>query len=180
MLYNLRLICSEVDDFLMEITIDGNDTFLTLHQFLQSELGYDPLQMASFFTTDQSWQKETEITLIDMGDNENPDLVVMDKACIEDYIQSARQRMLYVFDFFSERAFFIEVSGIEDGKLDEPILIKRQGVAPEQIVMAGDSDNFSDEFEAEEELDDFFKNHDEFETGSDFDDLGLDIYREEY
>jgi hypothetical protein len=182
MLYKLRIICSEVDDFIMEVTVDGNDTFLTLHQFLQNELGYDPSQMASFFTTDHAWQKETEITLMDMGDNENPNLVVMDKAAIEDYIETSKQRLLYVFDFFSERAFFIEVCDITDGKMDEPILELRQGIAPEQIELSKilDGDVFEDEFEAEEEMDEFFRNHDEFEDESDLEDLGLDIYREDY
>jgi hypothetical protein len=182
MIYNIRLISGEVDDFLMDISVDGADTFLTLHQFIQAELGYDPAQMASFFTTDQHWQKETEITLLDMGDTENPDLVVMEKAAIADYIQSVRQRLLYVFDLFSERAFFMEVSGMKEGMMDEPECNFRQGEPPVQIELGsllGD-DAFNDEFEAEEELDEFFSHHEDFDNESDFENLGLDIYNEEF
>lgn len=183
MIYKFRLISSEVDDFVMEISVDSTDTFLTLHQFIQEKLGYDPSQMASFFTTDHQWNKETEITLLDMMDTENPDIVMMEKAMIADYIQSVKQRLLYVFDFFNERAFFMEVSGFEEGMLDDPICDKLTGTPPVQIEMdgmMGDDTSLNDEFETEEELDDFFSNHDSFEDESDFEDLGLDIYKDEY
>jgi hypothetical protein len=182
MIYKFRVISNEIDDFVREIAIDGNQTFLAFHQFIQKELAYDPSQMASFFTTDHDWQKETEITLIDMMDGDNPDLVVMENAAITDYMQSNKQRLLYVFDFFAERAFFIELFDIEDGELSLPSLFLSQGNPPEQIMpdLMVDDGSFDDEFDAEEELDDYFSNQDEFDEDMDFDNIDNGNFRDDY
>jgi len=182
MIYKFRVISSEVDDFIREIAVDGSHTFLNLHQFIQKDLNFDSSQMASFFTTDQDWQKETEITLIDMMDGENPDLVVMEHAPIADFMQSNKQRLLYVFDFFAERAFFIELFDIEDNTLTEPILLTSEGTPPEQILpeLMLDDAAFDDEFETEEELDDYFSNQDDFEEDMDFDNIDSGSFRDDY
>ncbi len=66
MIFLFRIISDEDQDFYRDLVIDGSDTFLDFHQVLQENLGYDPTQLASFFITNQHWEKEHEITLIDM------------------------------------------------------------------------------------------------------------------
>ena len=107
MVYKFRIISDEEKDFARELLIHKNSTFLDFHHCLQDDLGYDPKQLASFFITNSSWEKKTQITLIDMMDDENEDVTTMDQAKIGDYVTKVGGRMLYVFDFFSERSFFI-------------------------------------------------------------------------
>ena len=51
---------------LYEVITSGNATFLDLHVFIQQLLHFDEGQMASFFITDDDWQKNKEITLFDI------------------------------------------------------------------------------------------------------------------
>lgn len=133
MIIYLKLLSHEKEDFVKEIAIDDNMTFAALHDFIQELLRYDATQMASFFTTDKDWNKEVEITLFDMTDGESKNLRTMNDTLITEYLHEVGQRMLYVFDFFSERAFFIEIVQTADGTLKKPMCYRNEGATPEQI-----------------------------------------------
>ncbi len=162
MIYNFRIISDEEKEFIRDLEISGTATFLDFHEAIQKELNYDSSQLASFFLTDEGWEKELEITLIDMmSDSEQPGIIMKD-AVIQDYISTARERMLYVFDFFSERAFFIECMEIktEDKNVQYPHISFRLGDPPTQIELG--LENLSDEDE-DVYLNDFFSNEDQDE-----------------
>jgi hypothetical protein len=160
MIYSIRILSGEADDFLLDIAIDGSLTFLTLHQFIQEKLNFDPMQLASFFITDREWNKETEITLVDMMVEGQYEIHVMDKTLIEYFVSENKQRMLYIFDLFAERAFFMEVFNIADGENLNPSVLNQTGLPPKQIaldLMDMSAANFDDEFEMEEELDEYYQ-----------------------
>lgn len=155
MIIYLRILSHEVEDFVKEVAIDDTFTFADLHNCIQEILAYDATQMASFFTTDKEWNKEIEITLLDMADSGSEYLKVMQETLISDFLFEEGQRLLYVYDFFSERAFFMEVIQIADGKLDKPNCYRSEGEAPKQIMIGDLSgemksssyDEFEDEFD---------------------------------
>ena len=86
----------------------GKDALLELHQALQKDLGYDANQLASFFITNEMWEKQKEITLIDMMQDPKLGTTTMDQVTLEEFLTEINHRMIYVYDFFAERAFFIE------------------------------------------------------------------------
>lgn len=135
MIIYLRLLSDEAENFVKEIAIDDNQTFADLHNFIQELLNYDATQMASFFTTDKDWNKEMEITLFDMTDSESETLRVMQETLLSEFISKVGQRVLYVFDFFSERVFFMEVIQLADGTLAKPHCYRNDGEAPKQIMI---------------------------------------------
>ena len=67
MVYRFTIISDEVDDFIREIQIDSEATFYELHEAILKAAKYNNDQMTSFFTCDEDWEKEQEITLEDMG-----------------------------------------------------------------------------------------------------------------
>lgn len=162
MILNLRFLSGEKDDFILDMQIDSRATFAQLHKAIQQQLNYDSSQMASFFVTDSQWNKETEITLVDMVADANTPAITMDWAVIEDHIQDAHQRFLYVFDFFSERCLFVEVMNMNNGALTEPICTQCSGEIPEQIIM-------DQNFEQSEDFSDFDDLYDEMDDLEDFD-----------
>ncbi len=147
MIFQFRIISGENKDFARELLINGEQTFLDFHHALQENLGYDPHQLASFFLTNTSWEKELQITLIDMMDEENETCTTMDCCKIEEHINPEEQRMLYVFDFFSERSFFIEltdvIENIESKQL--PKVTFEHGDPPAQIDLGLDNLSFTEE-----------------------------------
>ncbi|MBN2165872.1 MAG: hypothetical protein JW717_06300 [Marinilabiliaceae bacterium] len=178
--YIFKLISNENDDFVMDLAINSTATFLSIHNFIQNELGYDPMQLASFFITDYEWNKEIEITLFDMMDGTTEDIITMDKAIISNYISSNKQRMLYVFDMFSERAFFMELFDIKKDITQNIQLIQKEGIPPKQIEidlsLPSDSDFGIDQFETEEELDELYRYQDDIENNYDFNEYPEDDY----
>ncbi len=133
MIYKFRIISSEKEDFIREIAINSHATFLELNNCIVAELGYEQSQVTSFFLTDQNWHKELEITIIDMTEDQSSDILVMEKCKLGEYISEKKQRLLYVFDQFAERALFLELFEITDGETDTPLCLRRKGDPPPQF-----------------------------------------------
>lgn len=147
MIYKFRIISDENKTFARELLIESGQTFLDFHKCLQNDLGYDPAQLSSFFLTNAMWEKNLQITLIDMMDEESGDVITMDQAKIGEHLKEQGARMLYVFDFFSERSFFIELTEILDIPESKvlPKVVFSHGDPPLQIDLGLDNLGFSEE-----------------------------------
>ena len=142
MIYRFTIISDEVDDFVREIQIDPEATFFDFHEAILKSVGYANDQMTSFFICDDDWSKNTEITLVEMDTTSEVDNYIMEDTRLEELLEDEHQKLLFVFDYMTERAFFMELREIVPGKdLDAPICSKSVGTPPAQIVSF-------DEFEA--------------------------------
>lgn len=137
MILLFRIISDEDPDFYRDLVAEGTDTFLEFHNTLQKDLEYDPTQLASFFITNKQWEKEHEITLIDMMQEPGVKSYTMEQVTLEEHIRELNQRMIYVFDFFSDRAFFIELIEMSDevSPRETPFIGHRQGDPPQQLAL---------------------------------------------
>ena len=137
MILLFRIISDEDPDFYRDLVAEGTDTFLDFHNTLQKDLEYDPSQLASFFITNKQWEKEHEITLIDMMQEPGVNSYTMEQVTLEEHIRELNQRMIYLFDFFSDRAFFIELIEMADevSPRETPFIGSRQGEPPPQLAL---------------------------------------------
>ncbi|MDR0546127.1 MAG: plasmid pRiA4b ORF-3 family protein [Dysgonamonadaceae bacterium] len=141
MVYRFIIVSDEVDDFRRDITIDSEATFFELHEAILGAAGYTKDQITSFFTCDDDWGKETEITLIDMGGRSDEDNYVMDSTRLSELLDEEKQKLLYVFEPLTERCFFIELREIITGKSqDKPKVTKSLGDPPKQVTHFDDLD----------------------------------------
>ena len=136
MVYKFRIISDEVEDFLREIEIDSEDTFYNLHEAILKSAKYPDDQMTSFFICDDDWEKETEITLEDMGNTSSEeDCYIMKDTVLSELLEDEKQKLIYIFDPLAERVFFIELSEIITGKdLQKAVCIRKEGQAPEHTM----------------------------------------------
>ena len=173
MIYLFRIISDEDQEFCRDLVIEGSDTFLDFHHTLQENLGYDPSQLASFFITNEVWEKQQEITLIDMMQDPNLPVVIMDQVTLDEQITEVSQRMIYLFDFFSDRAFFIELLEKSDqtSSKDTPFIGYAKGEAPPQLLL----DLLMDDSESAPDLDDLDEGMDDLRI----DDLDPDMFDSE-
>jgi hypothetical protein len=109
-------LSDEVDDFRRDITIDSDATFYDLHEAILDSVGYKKDQMTSFFTCDEVWMKEKEITLVEMDTSSEEDSYVMDATRLSSLLDEERQKLVYVFEVLTERVFFMELKEIITGK----------------------------------------------------------------
>ena len=112
MVFKFITLSDEVDDFMREIYIDASATFLDLQNALLDSVGYTKDQMTSFVLCDNEWNKETEITLVEMESASDVDLYVMEKTPLEELLDEEDQRMLFIFDYMTDRCFFLELNAI--------------------------------------------------------------------
>lgn len=178
MIFNFRLVSDEVDNFKREIEIDADDTFLDLRNAICDAVQYDRSEMCSFFLCDDSWEKEKEITLEDMGTDSDEDTYLMDECILSDYLDDEGQKLMFVFDYMTDRAFFLQLKKIITGKsLKDPVCTLSMGKAPDQHI---DMKRFEAEIDAkaakQASIEDFGEdgyNEDEFDPEG-FSDLTFD------
>ncbi len=134
MIFKVTLLSDEVDSFKRVITIDSESTFLDLHHAILDAVGYTKDQPASFFICADDWEKLTEITLIEMDVNSEEDSYIMEETRLSEALEDEKQKFMYVFEYLTERAFFMELSEIIPGKnQDKPLCIKSVGNPPAQV-----------------------------------------------
>jgi hypothetical protein len=135
MVYKFTLLSDEVDNFLRIIALDSEATFFDLHDAILDAVKYQKNQITSFFICSDTWEKGQEVTLMEMESSSEYDNLVMDSTKLEELISDEGQKLIYVFDVFSERVFFMELSEIIPRKnLDKPVCMKSEGIAPIQIM----------------------------------------------
>ncbi len=137
MVFTFRLVGTGKDPFFRDFEISGNQTFFDFHHAIQDELGYDKKQMTSFYLADNKWEKGLEINLFDMSDESHTPVIIMEKTRLCELISEPKQRLLYLFDFFSNRAFYIELIEIKQKVPGRtyPACTARGGAPPEQIII---------------------------------------------
>ena len=173
MVYKFIILSDEADDFRRDILIDSDATFFELHEVILDSVGYAKDQMTSFFICNEDWNKEKEITLVEMDTNSEEDNYIMDSTRLSDLLEEERQKILYVYEYLTDRSFFMELREIITGKLQPRAeCVFREGTAPPQTT----------EFEAlDEKLNVRLSatNHHYDEGFYDEDEFGMDDYDEE-
>lgn len=126
---------SESAEFKRFIHVNTGHTFEDLHQTIQNAANFDQSQLASFFLSDDHWRKLIEISSLDSGQS-TPKMRSMRKTKIYDYVSEIGQRLIYVFDFFNERFFYVELKDkLMKTDLKEPFVAYEKGLAPVQFLI---------------------------------------------
>jgi hypothetical protein len=134
MVFKFILLSDEVHDFMREIHIDPEATFLELHDAILNSVNFSKDQITSFFICNEYWEKEQEITLIEMDTSSEYDNLIMEDTKLEEFISDEGQKLIFVFDYLNERAFFMELLEIIPGKsLDKAVCKAATGVPPLQL-----------------------------------------------
>ena len=125
----------EVPEFKRLIHINPEQTFEDLHRTIQNTANFDHSQLASFFLTDEHWRRKIEICLLDSGSNNRKELS-MRNTKLNEYITTTGQKLVYVFDFFNERLFYLELKEkLMKTDLKEPFVAYEKGHAPAQFLI---------------------------------------------
>ncbi len=134
MIYKFTFSCEEGDqNFRRVFEADADATFLELHEAILKSVNYPDDQMTSFFLCNDSWEKEQEVTLIEMDSNFEYDNMVMNETRLSDLIEEQGQRLIYVFDPMFERYFFGSLKEIMPGAMNGVECVESRGKAPKQI-----------------------------------------------
>lgn len=135
MIFKFTIISDEKDDFLRIIEIDSEASFLDLHNAILESVDFEKNQMTSFFLCNDEWEKEQEITLVEMESSSEYDNLVMEDTILDELLIDEKQKLIFVFDMISDRAFFMELTEMIPGRdIDEAACTTSTGLPPIQIV----------------------------------------------
>jgi len=134
MIYRFAVGSEEAENFKLQIAIDSEDTFLRLRNVILEATGYDKQQMDSFYVCDEDWNKEKEVTYVDMGSDSDEDIWLMEDTRLDELIDEEGQRLKFVFDYMTERNFFIKLKQVIPGKtLHDPLCERKEGTPPKEV-----------------------------------------------
>lgn len=163
MIYRFRVILDNDtdEDIFRDIEIRETDTMEDLHNTITQSFGFDGMEMASFYLSDEQWNQGEEIAMMDMSDAGN-ELRMMSTTIIKDVTHEAATQLIYVYDFMNMWTFFVELAEIVEESVgtDYPNLMFVVGQvpdeAPEKVFEVDDSDdNDYNEFEDDLDVDDY-------------------------
>ncbi len=140
--YKFKIVIEDNEDIYREIEILSGQTFEDFHTCIQEAFAFDAKHAAAFFVSDDYWRKDQEITLrkedIELDADEIKMGVapkkLMSTTKIAKYIDSPRQRFLYVFDPAVKWTFCIELMKIlpDNPKGKYPSVVRTLGKSPKQ------------------------------------------------
>jgi hypothetical protein len=174
------LLDSEKDaEIFRDILIRDTDHFESFYNAIVNAFRFEGDQMASFYVSNDQWDKGHEISLMDMtydDDSVDSPAAVMKNAVIKDFLEEPDQKFILVYDFMRMWIFLIELIGYEKEGPETPQVLMSVGMAPpEDSRSAADNDQLFAGDAVEEEEDEF--GFDEFDDEYGDDDLaGYDEY----
>jgi hypothetical protein len=162
-LYKFRVIIDTEQDVFRDIEIETDATFETLHQSILDAFDFEEGEMASFYMSNDEWEKGLEISLMDLGGADEG--LAMANTTLTEMVSKPGDKILYVYDFLRMWIFYVELMEVKKDKPSTiyPRVALAYGDAPaqdskemEDMFAEGGAD-YSDELEEmdEEEEDEF-------------------------
>ncbi|UKI44485.1 MAG: hypothetical protein L6U16_02690 [Porphyromonadaceae bacterium] len=84
---------------------------MRLRNTILDAAGYDKDQVDSFYICDEEWNKEREVTVMDMGMDSDDDIWLMDDTPLEELLEDEGQRLKFVFDMGVGKIFLHATEG---------------------------------------------------------------------
>ena len=146
-IYKFRVIVDTEQDVFRDIEIETAATFEKLHDAILDAFDFEAGEMASFYMSNESWEKGLEIPLMDMAGDA---ALSMKSTTLSEMVSKPSDKILYIYDFMRMWIFYVELMEV---KKDMPSTIYPRvalvyGDAPSQD--SKEMDLFGSEFSEEE------------------------------
>jgi hypothetical protein len=135
-----RAYFEEDDSIYRDVAVKHTQSFLQLHQVILKSYEFDSKHQATFFRSNDNWQRGREISLAKYDKAYKVAPLLMEETTIGSEIRDPNQKFIYVYDFARNWTFLVElinVSKEENSKLDYPVPVKAEGIAPSQYGTKG-------------------------------------------
>lgn len=113
MVYKFRVILDTEEDIFRDIAILEDDTLEDLHNAIVNSFDFDGLEIASFYTCDDQWNQEEEISLFDTGEVIGVQKTMSDYQ-LSEILNKENTKIIYVYDFLNMWTFLVELAAIEE------------------------------------------------------------------
>ncbi len=136
-----RIYFEEDESVYRDVVIKHTQSFQDLHNTILKSYEFDNKHKATFFRSNDHWQRGREISLEKYDDREYkaPPLIMADTV-IGSEIRDPNQRFIYLYDFNKNWSFLVElinVSKEENPKITYPSVSRTEGIGPSQYGTKG-------------------------------------------
>jgi hypothetical protein len=134
-IFQFRVIIDDVEGVFRDIEISSKATLLDLHKTILDTYGFSGMEMASFYMSDEDWERGEEISMMDMMEDpdQHPVKSMADTLVGEKFLEVG-DRMLYLYDFLKMWNFYVEFTAVneKDKNVKYPRTILAEGDAPDE------------------------------------------------
>lgn len=174
MIFKFRVLIADDEDFIRDYELPYDATLTDFHNLITKDLKFEDNDMASFFESNEEWEKLQEYTLVDMDvedyddDDESFVPIPMDDVTLGHIVHAKHQRLIYVYDILNDSSLFITLMESKKEKAGEkyPKVATSKGKAPKKPINDDDiiarksayndiMSDFDDDFDADEFSDEF-------------------------
>lgn len=172
--YRFRILLDTPQHVFRDIDINADATFEALHEAILNSFSFSGKEMASFYLSNDDWDKGDEIALMDFSEPGQSDVRTMERTSIDELLTKEGDKVLYLYDFFRMWIWFVEVVKIFTSEPTEhlPKVVLAVGDAPsEYSKKIVESFDYEESEDGEDPYGDFDDDYDEgdldgFETES--------------
>jgi hypothetical protein len=135
-----RVYFEEDDSVYRDVAIRHTQHFLQLHQAILKAYEFDNKHQATFFRSNDNWQRGKEISLEKYDKAYKVEPLLMAATTVGSEIFDPNQKFVYLYDFTKNWSFLIElinVSKEESARLEYPAIVRTEGIAPSQYGTKG-------------------------------------------
>ena len=135
-----RVYWEEDESVYRDIAIKPNQSFLQFHQSILQAFEFDSKHKATFFRSNDNWQRGREIILEKDTAPRKAEPLLMADTPIAAAVKDPNQKFIYLYDFAKSWTFLVELIGIskdENSKITYPYCVRKEGLAPSQYGTKG-------------------------------------------
>ncbi|HEY6975237.1 MAG TPA: hypothetical protein VH396_03045 [Chitinophagaceae bacterium] len=130
-----RVYFEEDDAVYRDVVIKHNQTFQDLHFAILKAFEFDSKHQATFYRSNDHWQRGREITLAKYDKPYRAEPLLMAQTNIGSEIRDTNQKFIYQYDFLKNWTFLVElinVSKEENIRISYPSVSRVEGIGPQQ------------------------------------------------
>ncbi|HEU4576453.1 MAG TPA: hypothetical protein VFS36_15735 [Chitinophagaceae bacterium] len=130
-----RIYFEEDDSIYRDVAIRHTQSFRDLHDAILKAYEFDNKHKATFYRSNDNWQRGKEISLEKYDKEYKAPPLLMEETTIGAEIRNPNQKFIYQYDFNKNWVFLVElinVSKEENPKLVYPAVVRVEGIAPSQ------------------------------------------------
>lgn len=140
-IYKFRVVIDTEEDVFRDIEINTDDNFRSFHEAILSAFDFEEGEMASFYMSNDQWERGTEITLMDMEMPEEDKemaqsgIKAMSTTLLHDFVREPDDKIIYVYDFLRMWCFYIELVEARKARPSTiyPRVALKYGESPDQL-----------------------------------------------
>jgi len=135
-----RIYFEDDDSIYRDVVIRHTQSFFELHEAILKAYEFDNKHKATFFRSNDHWQRGREISLEVYEKDYKAVPLLMKDTTVGSEIKNPGQKFIYNYDFNKNWSFMVElinVSKEENAKLSYPATVRTEGIAPSQYGTKG-------------------------------------------